>query len=88
MANQYANASLTEQVRVQGEMLARLTAIVEQDHTDLVDLKKSTGIIAKAVARQEERETFTTNLKSRILNVVVPFAAVIIGALADHFIPR
>lgn len=77
---------LAEQVRVQGEMLARLTVIVEEDHKDLDELKHSTEIIAKAVAAQEARETVKADIKSKILYVGLPFATTIVGALAGHFI--
>lgn len=77
---------LAEQLRVQGEMLARLTVIVEEDHKDLDELKKSTELLAKVVAARETTETFKANIKSRLFNFGVPLAASIVGGLVGHFI--
>lgn len=82
MANQNSNATISELVRQHGETLARITTIVEQDHEDLEALKKSTEIIAKAVARQEGQDAFWT----RFWNFAIPITAALVGALAGHFI--
>lgn len=86
MANQYANATISEQVRIHGEMLARLTALVEQDHEDLKELKQSVAIIAKADAARETRELTQAGFKAKIREVIVPLLAALIGVLASHFL--
>jgi hypothetical protein len=77
---------LAEQVRVQGEMLARLTVIVEEDHKDLDELKHSTEIIARAVAAQETRDTVKADIKSKVLYIGVPLSCTLVGVLAGHLI--
>lgn len=71
-----------EQIRVQGEMLARLTAIVEQDHEDLHELRDSTKIIAEAEARREARD----EVRAKVLMIGLPFATTAVGALIGHLI--
>lgn len=86
MPNQYQSSALVEQVRLHGEMLAKLTAIVDQDHEDLEELKRDTAVIAKVVAARETRETVKSDIKSKIIAVGIPLAASILGVLAGHFI--
>lgn len=85
MPNQYThNASLTEQVRIHGEMLARLTVLVEEDHKDLGALSDAVGIIAKAMAAEETREAF----KVRLIALIVPVLTSVGGILIGHFLMR
>lgn len=86
MANQYQSSALVEQVRLHGEMLAKLTAIVDQDHEDLEELKRDTAVIAKVVAARETRETVKADIKSKIISIGIPLAASLVGVLAGHFI--
>lgn len=86
MANQYVSGSLGELVRVQGEQLARLTVLVEEDHRDLQELEHSVSIIAEAVARSKTLEQSADALKSRVLLIVIPLVSTLVGALAGHFI--
>lgn len=78
--------TLTEQVRNHGELLAKLTVLVEEDHKDLDELKKSTEIIAKAVQERETREQMKSDAKARLLMFGVPVATTVAGVIAGHFI--
>lgn len=80
--------ALREQVRMHGEMLAKLTTIVDQDHEDLHELKVSTAVIAKAVEAREAREQVKTDIRLKIREVAVPLTCSIIGILAGHFLPH
>lgn len=85
MANpSVSNAILQEQVRVHGEMLARLTVLVEEDHKDLGELKDSVVVIAKAVAAEETRDAF----KARLINIVLPILTTLGGVIIGHFLMK
>lgn len=88
MGNQYVNGSLGDLVRVQGEQLARLTIIVEQDHIDLVELRKSTDLIAKVVAEREAKEIVRSDIKTKVFGVAIPLLCTFVGAFAGHFLPH
>lgn len=81
MANQFSNATITDQVRQHGEQLAKLTVLVERHDDDINDIKESTSLVATAVDRLVTRDEF----RSRFLNIVIPLLASGMGALIGHF---
>ena len=93
MATAQNNGTLAAQVAAHGELLARLTVIVEQDHEDLRDIKGAVKIIAEAVAREETLKEAQATLRTRaeavrskILNVIVPLACAVTGGLIGHLV--
>ena len=82
MANQYQNATLTEKVMQHGEMLVRLTTIVDRHDKKLDEQDESIDVIAKAVARQQMRSEFW----DKFVKIVLPIATTIAGVIAGHFI--
>lgn len=87
------NNTLAAQVQQHGEMLVRLTMLVEQDRNDLNELTHAVEIIAKAVAHDEAVKETKATLRERaeatrakILMIVVPLAAALVGGLAGHIL--
>ncbi len=81
-ASSAQNSIMATQVREHGEILARLVYIVEEDHKDLDELKKAVEIIAKSVARQEEKDV----RRARMIDTAKILAAALISGVAGHFI--
>jgi len=78
--------TLTEQVRLHGELLARLATLVEEDRKDLEELKKSTELLAKVVAERETKESLHADIRARILTIGVPLVTSAGGVLLGHFL--